>query len=53
MFLLNDKPLPIDTPFTVDGISYPANWLRLSSAKERKERLHGVLGTSAGADGSA
>lgn len=36
MFLLDNKPLPIDTAFTVDGIQYPANWLRLSTAKERK-----------------
>ena len=35
MFLLNDKPLPLDTPFTHNGIQYPANWLRLSSAAEK------------------
>lgn len=35
MFLLNDKPLPLDTPFTVDGTSYPANWLRLTSIEEK------------------
>lgn len=36
MFLLNDKPLPIDTAFTTeDGTQYPANWLRLSSAEEK------------------
>jgi hypothetical protein len=36
MFLLNGNPLPIDTPFTADGISYPANWLRLTSLAEKE-----------------
>lgn len=36
MFLLNDKPLALDVPFsTEDGTQYPANWLRLASAEER------------------
>lgn len=35
MFLLNGKPLPLDTPFTIDGTSYPANWLRLTSIEEK------------------
>jgi hypothetical protein len=35
MFLLNDKPLSTDVAFTVNGIQYPANWLRLSSAAEK------------------
>ena len=39
MFMLNNKPLALDTPFTVgegDGaIQYPANWLRLASADEK------------------
>lgn len=35
MFLLNDKPLAIDTAFTHDGISYPNNWLRLATQAER------------------
>lgn len=35
MFLLNNNPLPLDTPFTVNGIQYPANWLRLTSAEEK------------------
>lgn len=35
MFLLNQKPLAIDTAFTHDGISYPNNWLRLASQAER------------------
>jgi hypothetical protein len=35
-FLLNGKPLPIDTPFTTeDGVQRPANWLRLASAEEK------------------
>lgn len=40
MFLLNDKPLPLDTPFAVgegdEAIQYPANWLRLSSLEEKE-----------------
>lgn len=36
MFLLNDKPLPLDTPFEHDGIQYPANWLRLTSLEEKQ-----------------
>ena len=35
MFLLNGSPLPLDTPFTIDGTSYPANWLRLTSIAEK------------------
>ena len=35
MFMLNNKPLPIDTPFEVDGVQYPANWLRLTSTAEK------------------
>lgn len=35
MFLLNNAPLPLDTPFTIDGTSYPANWLRLTSIEEK------------------
>jgi hypothetical protein len=35
MFLLNGNPLAVDTAFTNDGISYPANWLRLASAEEK------------------
>jgi hypothetical protein len=35
MFMLNDKPLALDVPFTQDGIQYPANWLRLASPAER------------------
>lgn len=36
MFMLNDKPLPIDTPFEVNGTHYPANWLRLTSLEEKQ-----------------
>ena len=36
MFLLNGSPLPLDTPFTIDGTSYPANWLRLSTLAEKE-----------------
>jgi hypothetical protein len=35
MFLLNNNPLPTDVAFTANGIQYPANWLRLSSAEEK------------------
>lgn len=36
MFLLNEKPLALDVPFTTaDGTQYPANWLRLASAEEK------------------
>ena len=36
MFLLNGEPLAIDTPFTAEGIQYPANWLRLSTLEEKE-----------------
>ena len=36
MFMLNNKPLAIDTPFTHEGIQYPANWLRLTSLEEKE-----------------
>ena len=35
MFMLDNKPLPLDTGFTHNGTSYPANWLRLNSIEER------------------
>ena len=35
MFLLDNKPLSLDTPFKHDGISYPANWLRVTSIAEK------------------
>ena len=34
-FLLNGKPLAVDTPFSVGDTNYPANWLRLSTAEEK------------------
>ena len=36
-FLLNGKPLAVDVPFTYGDIHYPANWLRLSTAQEKKD----------------
>jgi hypothetical protein len=36
MFLLDGRPLSPDVPFEHDGISYPANWLRLASTEERE-----------------
>jgi len=36
-FLLNGKPLAVDVPFTVGDVNYPANWLRLSTAQEKKD----------------
>jgi hypothetical protein len=35
MFLLNDKPLALDTPFEHNGTSYPSNWLRLTTLAEK------------------
>ena len=35
MFLLNGQPLQLDIPFEIDGTSYPANWLRLTSIEEK------------------
>lgn len=35
MFLLDNKPLALDVPFTHAEIQYPANWLRLASIHER------------------
>lgn len=36
MFKHNDTVIPLDTPFTIDGTSYPANWLRLTSLEEKQ-----------------
>ena len=36
-FLLNGKPLAVDVPFTYGDVHYPANWLRLSSAQQKKD----------------
>jgi hypothetical protein len=35
MFKHNDTVIQLDTPFTIDGTSYPANWLRLTSLEEK------------------
>ena len=35
MFKHNNTPISLDTPFTIDGTSYPANWLRLTSIEEK------------------
>jgi len=35
MFVLDGKPLALDTPFEANGTLYPANWLRLASPDER------------------
>lgn len=36
MFKHNNTVIPLDTPFTIDGTSYPANWLRLTSLAEKQ-----------------
>jgi hypothetical protein len=36
MFKHNDTVIPLDTPFTINGTSYPANWLRLTSLAEKQ-----------------
>lgn len=36
MFMLNGNPLPLDTPFEVDGTHFPANWLRVTSLEEKQ-----------------
>ena len=36
-FLLDGKPLAVDVPFTSGDVHYPANWLRLSTAQEKKD----------------
>ena len=36
-FKLNGNPLAVDVPFTVGDINSPANWLRLSTAQEKKD----------------
>jgi len=35
MFLLNGSPLQVDVAFSYNGISYPSNWLRLSTPEEK------------------
>lgn len=36
MFKHNNQTIPLDTPFTINGTSYPANWLRLTSTAEKQ-----------------
>lgn len=36
MFLLNGKPLPLDTSFKHNDVQYPANWLRLTTLAEKE-----------------
>ena len=36
MLQLDGKTLPYDRAFTHNGISYPANWLRLTTLKEKQ-----------------
>ena len=35
MYKLNGKPLTLDRPFTVDGVQYPSNWLRVASEADK------------------
>lgn len=35
MFMLDNKPLALDTPFEHNGIQYPSNWLRLTTLAEK------------------
>ena len=35
-FKLDGKTLPVDVPFTSNGMNYPANWLRLTTLDEKK-----------------
>ena len=35
MYKLNGKPLTLDRPFTVDGVQYPSNWLRMASEADK------------------
>lgn len=35
MYKQNGKPLPLDRGFTVDGVSYPSNWLRMASEADK------------------
>ena len=50
-FLLDGKPLAVDVPFTVGDIHYPANWLRLSTAQEKKDIGITEVTDSPGVDG--
>ena len=35
-FKLDGKTLPVDVPFTSNGVKYPATWLRLTTLDEKK-----------------
>lgn len=35
MFLLNGQPIQVGTPFTHNGVQYPANWIQLASSEEK------------------
>ena len=36
MFKIENRTIPLDTPFTHEGIQYPANWLRLTTLEEKE-----------------
>ena len=36
-YQLGGRPLKLDVPWEHDGVQYPANWLRLSTAQDRAE----------------
>jgi|TARA_R100000482_G_C5070733_1_gene121421 hypothetical protein len=36
MYVLNGKRLNLDVPFTAGDVTYPANWLRLSTPEQRE-----------------
>ena len=36
MFVLNGSPLQVDVAFSYNGVSYPANWLRLTTLAEKE-----------------
>jgi hypothetical protein len=35
MFVADGKVIPVDAPFELNGIQFPANWLRLSTEEEK------------------
>ena len=36
-YQLGDRTLQLDVPWEHNGVQYPANWLRLSTAQDRAE----------------
>jgi len=36
MFVAGGKVIPVDVPFVLNDLQYPANWLRLSSEEDKK-----------------